>query len=200
MGICIASFCLEKEQEKMIQWSLYDDRLYSGEKNPTKVEISTQSWSKKKTFTISHSSKFRDAEWNYAVQYTLGLLSTTGRIQFPVQFPETILIRNWSCCQGRHWGGPWLLHSFSKNPLLACTGRLKIRADKTLGSVGFLCDNFLFSVENLESSRIFSPKFFLIRSTFVLLIDFPNDFSWMLTYLVPADRSALWQTNHMYMQ
>lgn len=47
--------------------------------------MSTQSWSEKKTFTISRSSKIRDTEWNYAVEYALGLLSTTGRIQLPVQ-------------------------------------------------------------------------------------------------------------------
>lgn len=88
MGIHISSFCVEKEQREIIQWSLYDNRplvFRVGKKKLTKVGMSTQSWSEKKTFTISRSSKIRDTEWNYAVEYALGLLSTTGRIQLPVQ-------------------------------------------------------------------------------------------------------------------
>lgn len=131
MGIHISSFCVEKEQGKMIQWSLNDNRLkvFRVRKKLNKLGMSII----KLKGDIYYFSQLENQGHRMKLCNGICFGSTEHNRKNSAsssESPEPFLTRNEGGYQARHQGGPWLLHS--KNPLLACTGRLEIRVHKPL--------------------------------------------------------------------
>lgn len=133
MGIHISSFCVEKEQREIIQWSLYDNR-------PLVFRVGKKNWLK---WGCLHNHEVKRKHLLFLVAQKLGTQSETmqwnmlwvywaQQEEFSFQFrkPRTLPYQKSRRVPGqasRKTSAP----SLFTNPLLACTGRLEITVDKT---------------------------------------------------------------------